>query len=169
MELRPELEPQLEVAEKLLPRIFELISLFDDGFDSGGDEGEAKMASAISQISSLTNQNITAYDLYEYWGYTTQEDLAFSLSIPEGIRVDSISNEELIEIINRIINTYTSSSYSKEVSGFHIGDYNGAIAAFYNSVLDRNFSHPAIRNLFGNLGPAEEIADKILAHKPIQL
>ena len=94
--MRKELEPDLEIAEKLYPIIFDLISDFDDACDSGNVENQKK---AIDEISHLTGKAISEFDIYEYWSYINKEDLAYQFAIPEPQKAN-ISKQELIEILN---------------------------------------------------------------------
>lgn len=99
MELRPELEPNIKKAEELFPKVIALISQFDDGFDHGDMN---KMDFALKELSTLIKKEIEKEDLYEYWSYTSIEDLAFKLSLPSPKKVDNISEQEVLEINERI-------------------------------------------------------------------
>jgi hypothetical protein len=171
--LRAELEPKLEIAEKLFPKIMELISLFDDGYDS---RDEQKIETAITAINSLTDKNIKAEDLFEYWGAESQEELAFKLSIPDPIMVDNITRCELLEIVNRI-QSFDDNKISEKLTEFGVPLSNLLSNEYYLPLLKRNFSYPEPSELFDRQKingtfielTANEIVDKILSHRPIEL
>lgn len=99
MKLRDELEPNIKKAEELFPIAMELLMKFDVAFNNF-DVNE--MDHIITQINQLTNNQIDKEDVYEYWGYTSAEDLVFSFVLPVPIRVESITKEEISEIKKRI-------------------------------------------------------------------
>lgn len=99
MKLPKEFEPNLKKAEKLFPLVLELISNFDEAFDNSNQN---KLNEIVHQINQLTENKINKEDLYEYWGYTSKENLAFSLSLPNPIEKNSISIQEIMEIKKRI-------------------------------------------------------------------
>ena len=95
MKLRTELEPNIERAEKLFPEVLSLISKFDEAFDKSDKD---LMDATVNQLNKLTGKSISKDDLYEYWGYTSIEDLAFDISLASPQKVKNITNEEVIEI-----------------------------------------------------------------------
>lgn len=99
MNLRTELEPNIKKAEELYSQVLELLTKFDVAFDNF-DENE--MDYIVEQINLLTNKFIDKEDIYEYWSYTSIEDLTFSFALPSPIKVDDITEDEISEIKNRI-------------------------------------------------------------------
>lgn len=99
MKLRDELEPNIKKAEELFPIAMELLMQFDVAFDVFN---ENEMDEIITQINQLTDNQFDKEDIYEYWGYTSEEDLVFSFVLPAPIRVESITKEEISEIKQRI-------------------------------------------------------------------
>lgn len=173
MTLRAELEPKIEIAEKIFPQVIELITLYDDGYDNSDRH---KVETAISKINALTNKNIQEDDLLEYWGAESREELAFKLSIPDPIKVDNISRDELLEIINRI-ESFEDKGISDKLLELGIPLSYILAYGYYLPLLERNFSHPEPGELFNQKNvngkfiklTVDEIANKILAHKPIEL
>ena len=99
MKLPNELETNIKEAEKNYPIVKELLVKFDRAFD---DFDENEMDIIIHELNQLTDKQIDKEDIFDYWEYTNQEDLAFSLALPDPDRVDSITKEEISEIKQRI-------------------------------------------------------------------
>ncbi|CAL2103839.1 conserved protein of unknown function [Tenacibaculum sp. 190130A14a] len=99
MTLRPELTPNIQRAEKLFPKVLELISQYDSAFDQ---EDKHTKQLVLKELNSLTKKNLENHDLFEYWSYISKEDLAFKFSLPAPKKVDTITEEEIKEIQNRI-------------------------------------------------------------------
>ncbi|MDU1892167.1 MAG: hypothetical protein E6767_15895 [Dysgonomonas sp.] len=173
MKLRPELEPKIEIAEKLFSQIMELISLYDEGYDDSDNE---RMQSAVDQMNRLTNKDLKIDNLFEYWEGESQEELAFKIALPEAKRVDGISRGELLEIIKRI-QSFDDFGVSKVLSELDVPVSDALAYAYYFPLLERNFSHPEPSDLFDRQlvdgeyieYTSEEIADIILSHKAIEL
>ena len=173
MKLRTELEPKIEVAENIFPKIIEFISLYDDGYDNSDRQ---KIETAIYEINALTNKNIQEDDLFEYWEAESQAELAFKISIPDPLKVDNISREELLEIIKRM-QSFEDQGISDKLSELEVPLSHTLTYEYYLPLLKRNFSYPEPYELFNQQNvngefielTANEIADKILAHKSIEL
>jgi len=173
MKLRAELEPKIDVAEQLFPELMRLISLYDDGYDN---EDRQKVESAIKQMNLLTNKDINEEDLFEYWEAESQEELAFKLSLPEPVKAGNISKEELLEIIERI-QSFDDDGISEVLSDANVPLSSILAEAYYLPLLERNFSYPEPYDLFERQKingeyiefTADEIAEKILSHKPLEL
>ena len=173
MKLRPELEPKIATAEKLFPQIVELITIYDDGYDNDDRE---KIATAINQINSLTGKNITEDDLFEYWEGYSKEELALQFAIPEPVKVDNITKDELLEIMKRM-QSFDDDGISETLSALGAPLSYILTYEYYSPLLEQNFSYPEPYGLFerqkinGNYIEltAEEIAEKIWTHKPIEL
>ena len=173
MNLRTELEPKIEIAENLFPQIMELISKYDEAYDIGDKQG---MQSTIDKINLLTNKNLKIEDLFEYWEGESQEEIAFKISLPEPIKVENISKEELLEILKRI-QCFDDEGISCKLSELDVPLSDALVYTYYIPLLIRNFSHPEPSNLFDRQlingeyieYSVEEIADIILSHKFIML
>ena len=79
MKLRSELEPDIEVIQKVFPGVLELISRYDEACDN--DDSQT-VAAVIAEINTLTNKNIREEDLFEYWESESKDEVAFKFSIP---------------------------------------------------------------------------------------
>jgi hypothetical protein len=173
MILRAELEPQITIAEKLFPKIFELISLYDSGYDN---EDEAKMKLAINQISSLTNKNINVEDLFEYWEGESQGELTFKLSLPYPFKVENISKEELIEIVQRM-QSFDDNGISEKLSDLGVPLSGVLNYHYYPELIKRNFAYPDPSSLLDKQFvngkyveySTEEIVNRIMSYKAIAL
>ena len=175
MKLRFELEPRIDIAEKLFPQVIELISKYDDACDEGNVK---KIASAIKAINELTSKGISEEDLFEYWGAENIEDVAFKLSVPDPVKVDNITREELLEIIRRIrcifSESYIENSINSSISSIHFIN----ISDYYFSLIDKNFAYPnpnsnmfSYKDTNGKVVELsdEQVAEKISSHKSIML
>ena len=147
MKIRKELEPNIEKSEQLFPILLDLISKFDHAFDAFDKK---KMDEIIHQINLLIDKEIDKEDIYEYWGYTSAEDLAFGLTLTLPKHAFPITEEELSEIKSRIqilldadenmeksISTFL---FEKEVSvaSVLIDEYYSLIIDHYNSTRPGN-------------------------------
>jgi hypothetical protein len=156
------LEPQIEVARALFPEVMDLISDYDLACDTGKPN---KIKESILKLSALTQKNIKEEDIFEYWGSRSQEELAFSLALPSPIRINQITKEVLLVIVSRI----------REIQ--FRNDEEFALHDYYMELLRINFSYPNPFELFDwqpipdkeQSTSNEEIAEKLLAHKPIIL
>ncbi len=174
MKLRSEVEPDIEATQKIFSGVLELISRYDEACDNNDSQ---TVAAVIAEINTLTNKNITEEDLFEYWESESKEEVAFKFSIPAPIKTDAITRDELLEIIRRI-QSFDGTGIGR-LSVARIPPASGIILVdeYYLPLLERNFSYPEINELFERQQvngewiemTTEEIADKILSHKPIEL
>ena len=149
MLLRPEIEPQLQIAEQLYFKILEFIK----EYDYFNDKLEAEITGKIAQkIANLSGKDITEDSLFEYYEAGSAEELAFGISLPYPQKVENITIEELTEIVKRIqfiaYDTFDSQVITKE---FKENKHNiCAILAqgYFMEFLDLNFSHPNVYRLF---------------------
>ena len=173
MILREELEPQITIAEELFPKIFDLISLYDSGYDNGDEE---KMKTAINQINFLTNKNINVEDLFEYWEGESQKELAFRLSLPNPLNVDCITKDELIEIVRRM-QSFDDNGISEKLSDLGVPLSSVLSYNYYAELIKRNFAYPEPSGLLDSQlvngkyveYSTEEIVNIIISCKAIAL
>lgn len=138
MNLRNELQPDIKEAERRFPIIKQLLEKFDIAFD---DFDEEEMDTIIDQINQLTLKQIDKEDIYEYWGYTSQEDLAFSLALPDPQKIDTITQEEKTEIKQYIDTLYEfDEDQQKNISEFlflnNVNVAMGLIDNYYTPLLN---------------------------------
>lgn len=121
MELRKEIEPRLDIAEKLYPQILKLILDYTDYCDEQGDEELVEYKRLEQHLHLLTGKEMSAFNLWEWWEESGAETLAFDISLPDPEKVDHISSEELSEIVRRL-KTYEESEEGSNSfrSMFHI-------------------------------------------------
>jgi hypothetical protein len=145
--MRKELEPNLVLAEKLYPLIFDLISEFDNAC---GNIDKQKVV--IAKISQLTGKEIFEFDITEYWEYISKEDLTHQFAIPNPSKIE-MSKLELIEILKLI---------------FFAGD---KLSNFYRALLELNFAHPAPTSISYSLDDDSiaNAADIIFNYKPVSI
>lgn len=102
MELRNEIEPQMDIAEKLYPGILKLILAYTDFCDENGDEDTLEYQKLEEKLRQLTQKDMTQFNLSEWWEEEGAEVLSFRISLPDPLLVKDIKKEELAEILNRI-------------------------------------------------------------------
>jgi hypothetical protein len=157
----------------LCPKNFELISLYDRGYDNGDEE---KMKIAINQINSLTDKNINLEDLFEYWEGESQEELTFRLSLPNPLKVDSVTKEELMEIVRRM-QSFDDNGISKKLSDLGVPLSSVLNYDYYTELIKRNFAYPEPSDLLCRQlingkyveYSTEEIVNIIISYKAIAL
>jgi hypothetical protein len=173
MKLRPELEPNILLVEKLYFEILTLIAQYDDAHDN---EDESKIKSVINKIRALTGKNINEDDLFEYWEAGSAGELAFSFALPEPLKVGEITESELLEIIKRRI-AFNDEGISNILSEAGVPLSSLLAYQYYSPLLEKHFSYPDLNQLFSRVKinnqyveyTAEEISNKILAHKKINM
>jgi len=133
MELRTELEPQLEIAEKRYPGILNLILEYTEFMDENGDEDGEGSKILAQKLHLLTNKELSKFNLWEYWEEEGAEVLAFRISLPDPLKSDQFSKEELLEVIRRL-KTFeaTTGEGFKERFKYYLADY-------YHQLLALNF------------------------------
>lgn len=146
MKLRPELEPRLDIAEKLYPAVLALI-----------EEGEGNEDATAQSIAQLVGKKVLPEILFEYWGWTDAKNLAYILSLPSAVKVENFTKEELTTIIGRILEEDSV--------------YADALQHYYLDVIHKNLPCPNASDyiFLRNLGTAEEMAEAIWQYKPILL
>lgn len=102
MKLRKEILPDCETAKKLYPEVLKLILEFTDYCDENGYEDNIECPKLENKLSQMTGKDISQYNLWEWWEEEGAEVLAFRISLPIPKVVDTITKEELIEIVKRL-------------------------------------------------------------------
>ncbi|NQX39955.1 hypothetical protein SAMN05421820_106357 [Pedobacter steynii] len=133
MELRIELAPQLEIAEQRYPEILNLILEYTKFIDENGDEDGKEYENLIHKLHLLTNKELSKFNLWEYWEEEGAEVLAFRISLPDPLKSDQFSKEELTEVIRRL-KTFEAGTAEgfKEHFKYYLADY-------YHQLLALNF------------------------------
>ncbi|WP_342331262.1 hypothetical protein [Pedobacter sp. FW305-3-2-15-E-R2A2] len=133
MELRTELEPQLEIAEKRYPEVLNLILEYTEFADENGDEDETEIKILAHKLHLLTHKELSKFNLLEYWEEEGAEVLAFRISLPDPLKSEEFSKEELLEVIRRLktFEGVTGEGF-KERFKYYLADY-------YHQLLALNF------------------------------
>ena len=100
--MRKELEPNMEIAKKLYPRIKKLIEKYTEYCDENEDEEDIEYKKLEKKLHEITGKDISQYNLWEYWEEEGLEPLAFKIALPEPNIVNNITKDELKEIIQII-------------------------------------------------------------------
>lgn len=103
--LRTEIEPQIQLAEKIYPQVVDTLLNYTDFVDKNGDEDEAAYQKVIRHLTELTGKDIANrnYAIWEYWEADGVERESFKIALPDPVVVANISYDELREIVHRIV------------------------------------------------------------------
>jgi hypothetical protein len=137
MNLRNELEPKLEIAEKYYPRVLDLILKYTEYCDDNNDEEFIEYKKLGNALQSFTGKDISKYNLWEWWEEEGAEVLAFRISLPEAEIIENISREELSEIIKRI----TSFEEPDENDNSFKSQFHYYLNDYYHDLLKINFKN----------------------------
>lgn len=102
MELRKELEPDFETAEKRYSKVLKLILDYTDFCDENGDENSIEYKKLENKLHEITGKDMSQYNLSEWWEADGAENLAFDICLPDPITVENITKEELTVIVRRL-------------------------------------------------------------------
>lgn len=147
MNLRPEIEPNLDIAEKHYPEILNQILKYTEFVDKNGDENNIEYKNLETRLNKLTNKDISKYNLWEYWEEEGAEILAFRIGLPDPLKVDKITKEEVTEIVRRIgyfeepEKEWNDLTFKEQFS-LYFDDY-------YHAFLKLNFKAYDYRKIFG--------------------
>ena len=101
MNIRKELEPDFETAEKLYPEVLKLILEYADFCDENGDEDNSEYEKLENKLHLITGKDMSQFNLWEWWEEESVEVLAFRISLPELQKIENITIDELREIVRR--------------------------------------------------------------------
>ncbi|WP_306353023.1 hypothetical protein [Flavobacterium sp. '19STA2R22 D10 B1'] len=102
MELRIEIKPNVEIAEKRYPEILKSILDYTDFCDEHGDEELIEYHILETKLQKITQKDISKFNLYEWWEEEGAEVLAFRISLPDPLPLTNTTQEELAEVVKRI-------------------------------------------------------------------
>ena len=138
MELRKEIEPDFETAEKLYPEVLRLILNYTNYCDENGDEDNTEYTKLENVLHKMTGKDISQFNLWEWWEEEGAENLAFDISLPNPKQVNGVTHSELNEIIRRIKNYEES---NEDDNSFKSNFYNYTIFgnSYFNKFLELNF------------------------------
>ncbi|WP_230199391.1 hypothetical protein [Bacillus ndiopicus] len=102
IELRKEIEANFDIAERRYPEVLKLILAYTAYCDEHGDEDYAEYAKLESKLNEMTGKDMSQFNLWEWWEADGAENLAFDISLPDPKVVESITKEELTEVVRRI-------------------------------------------------------------------
>ena len=146
MQLRKDLEPDFETAEKRYPAVLKILRDYETLCEEHGDSdgGFIKYTILDEKLEALTGKKMPSIHLYAFHHYEWWEDegalfLSFRIALPNPKKVDFIDKEELLEIIRRIEEPFQSSKDDpanefKTTFAQNLTDY-------YHSLLSLNFKN----------------------------
>lgn len=145
--LRPILTPNLEIAEERYPKILQLIQDYNHLVDNYGDPHSIGYQNVVSHLQELTGKDMTPYNIIEWWEEEGIEVLVFRIALPDAVKVDDISFDELSEILHRIGHfelydqDWTDQTFAQRFSQY--------MDQYYHQLLQLNFDSYDFRSLFG--------------------
>lgn len=150
MNLRNELEPKLDIVERLYPQILDLIADYDNAIDS---EKYDEIRAIVKKVSELTGKDITEDDLFEYWEADGAGVLAFEMALPPPLKIDKITKDELREIARRVKNFEYADEFADHVTSEELKENKYAFASvlshkYYMKLIQVNFNYPSVFKLF---------------------
>ncbi|WP_296143473.1 hypothetical protein [uncultured Flavobacterium sp.] len=135
MELRKEIEPDFETAEKLYPEVLKLILEYTDYCDKNGDEDNSEYEKLENKLHEMTEKDMSQFNLWEWWEEEGAEVLTFRISLPNPNTVDNVTKEELTELVRRkktfLMQDENDDSFKGQFH-YHFDDY-------YIDFLEKNF------------------------------
>lgn len=126
MELRKEIEPDFETAEKIYPEVLKLILAYTDYCDENGDEDNSEYQNLENKLHEITGKDMSQFNLWEWWEEECKEVLAFRISLPDAKIVVNITPDELTEIVRRQKTFVEQDENDGSLKGqfhYHIDDY----------------------------------------------
>lgn len=147
MELRIEIEPNLEIAEKLYPEILDQILQYTAFIDNHGDENNTASNNIENKLNQLTGKDISKYNLSEYWEEEGAEVLAFRIGLPNPQKVNNVTKDEVIEIVRRIGHFEESQKDWDEMSFKE--KFSPYLDDYYHEFLKLNFKTYDYKKIFG--------------------
>lgn len=137
MQLRAELEPQMEVAKSRYYKILDLITRYEEYVDEFGDDDNEEYLSIEGRMHRMTGKDMSRYNFYQTWEEEAAEVLAFRISLPDPLKVEDITSDELREIITRI-REYVYPDQGAELPSFE-DMFSLYLDDYYHGLLKLNF------------------------------
>ncbi len=133
MKLRGEIEPNMELAEKLYPEILRSILDYTKYCDEQGDKDNTEYKKLEKKFHDLTNKDMSVYNLREWWEEEGAEVLAFRIALPDAVKLPDINREELNEIVRRVATFDIVEGLSFKAQ------FNSHLDVYYHTFLKLNF------------------------------
>jgi uncharacterized Fe-S cluster-containing radical SAM superfamily protein len=135
--MRKELEPNIEIAEKLYPEIKELIEKYTEYCDENGNDENIEYKKLENKLHEITGKDISQYNLWEYWEEEGIEVLSFRISLPDPIIINNITKEELTEMIENI----NDKKRDKTNENKFVEEFKYYFDNYYHKLLKINFKN----------------------------
>lgn len=135
MELRKEIEPDFETAEKLYPKVLKLILEYTDYCDRNEDEDNSEYIKLENKLRGITGKDMSRFNLWEWWEADGAENLAFDISLPDPNTVENITKADLVEIVRRK-KTFVMQDENEDS---FIRQFHYRFEDYYIAFLEKNF------------------------------
>lgn len=159
MKLKSELEPKLDIAEKIYDIVLSVLENYQELVFQQGDINNNEYHKIQLQLEQMTNKDLSSYNLYEAWEEEGLEVLAFKISLPDPVKIHPITKSDIHQIVTRLVN-YSSPDMTPFAQSFryHLSDY-------YHKLLHLNLPNYKykyfLRQKDGRDYSIDEIVDKI--------
>ncbi len=141
MNLRAEIEPDIQFSEEIFPKVLKTIVDYNDFVYEKGDEQNIEYDKVIAYLSDLSGKDIAAadYAIWEYWEAEGEHRESFKIALPYPKKLEQVSKAELAEIVSRIkrlkIPDYLNNDFIKE------HNFVWEIIDYYHHFLSLNFKN----------------------------
>lgn len=163
--LRTEIEPQIEIAEKHYSEILTIINNYEKYVDENGDDNDIEYKKIQNILHKITGKDMSQYSLYETSEAEGSEVLSFRIGLPDPIKIDDLTRNEVCEIVRRIKTpffedeNYDQDGSFKSIFSPYLDDY-------YHTFLKCNLKKYKftyfLRQKDGSELSISEIVDKII-------
>ena len=140
-------KPDFRTALVLYPRVYAALKSYQDYVDNQGDPSGVQYLKLESDLALLVDKDLSKVNLYEAWEAEGLEVLSFKVALPDPIRVDDITQEELYGVIYDLQNLSFIDKPWEELSfkqRFEI-----YTDEFYHEFLRLNFKTYNFKKIFG--------------------
>lgn len=99
----PSLLPQMHVAEERYPIVLQALREYEQHVDAVGDDARDGYRALQTRLETLTEKDLSTYNLWEWWEAEGIEVLAFRVALPDPPRLERrLQDDELAEIVRRL-------------------------------------------------------------------
>ncbi|MTG97403.1 hypothetical protein NWE55_15105 [Myroides albus] len=137
MELRKEILPQMNIAQKHYAQVLKSIRDYSQYINEYDDKHGIIYSKVEEYLSELTQKDLSQYNLSEWWEEEEMEVLAFRIALPDPLIVKHVSQEELTQVITKI-KTFEDQLGQEEVLTFE-QEFGLYLDEYYHKWLKLNF------------------------------
>lgn len=111
MKIRQELRPDFETAERLYPLVLKRLQEYENFWDAQSEDTpeevfEKEYSQMESYLSDLVGKDLSNVWLWEWWESNGIEVFAFDLAMPEPVKHENLTKEDLRDFVEIIRNNH---------------------------------------------------------------